>query len=311
MNSDRSLPDRCPHPRDLAPGTPLLPAVWRDAVEKSRWIDALDALGRRNRLLPWSARADDIQDLAHCRWCDTGTGVLPALCVGDRLLFEEMLRFLLRWPDNRPVPPSMGSMLIQGLVETGGPPAHALFAGKTSGTNPSKQAHALILAATGPYSNLATPDGMDESTWLEMSLDIRLEHEACHYVASRLFPGLAFGLQDELVADFAALMSVAGRFNHHLFLDFMGLDADGGIRARGRFANYVPESSRGSAAIAAAAAALAAAAAMLAQFTRDWPGERWRESRIGMIAALTFLPLETLAGPTALTTQLTDIAPAL
>ena len=57
-----------------------------------------------------------------------------------------------------------------------------------------------------------------------------------------------------------------------------------------------------------ALALLAAAAAMLDPFTRDWSRERWQASRLDMIAALTFLPLDRLASPSALTDLLADIS---
>ncbi|MGI8604512.1 MAG: DUF7005 family protein [Verrucomicrobiales bacterium] len=236
---------------------------------------------------------------------DSGGGLIPVLQTGSRADFETLVRAIIHHNEPKPVPASMGSVFINGypnrrrylLVRK------ALAEGvlPAEKRDPQLWRDKFIIISTGPYSGVdAESLGLTVEKWRDLSVAIRIDHECTHYLARRLFPRLKFGLQDELVADFAGLMSATGLFPAQMFLTFMGLENFPDYRTGGRFENYQKELGVSSDAFHAVGRLLVEASRHLERSFADWSAARWDSDRGTVIAALTHASLEELAAGQAL-----------
>jgi len=202
---------------------------------------------------------------------ETGAGRLPVVHLARRDDFVGLVRELLY--DGRPelIPGSMGSLLVSRRDE----------------------GDRFIIISGGDYSGVPAGEvGLSQEGWTNRSRDLRLAHESCHYLVRRLFPDICFGIQDELVADAAALMDVTASFDKELFLKFMGLGAWPTVHPGGRFCNYVPEADW-----EAVGELVVAAAENVAHFFSGTGYEVWKKRRTTVVAILTFISIEELAAP--------------
>ncbi|MFN3414553.1 MAG: DUF7005 family protein, partial [Thermoanaerobaculum sp.] len=94
----------------------------------------------------------------------------------------------------------------------------------------------LVLASRGPYSGVEVPENSQSGE--SDALVIRLHHEAAHYVTLRVFGKLGHTVLEELVADWYGLQAAYGRYDAHLALRFLGLEAFPAVRPTGRVHNY-------------------------------------------------------------------------
>lgn len=235
---------------------------------------------------------------------DTGAGLLPVIHAAARADFVTLVRAIVHRNEPAPVPASMGSSFINGYNNRTRylRVREALAAGvmKPEARNPQLWKDRLLLLASGPYSGVgADKMGLEPDEWVERSTTLRLHHESCHYVVRRLFPKLKFGLQDELIADFAGLMGATGEFRAKDFLLFMGLERYPEYRPGGRLENYPRECGGDAETLNAAGRLLVEAAESLERFFASWDPLRFIVEKARVLAVLTFLPLEALAAPDA------------
>ncbi|MBR0032910.1 MAG: hypothetical protein IJP61_11600 [Treponema sp.] len=98
----------------------------------------------------------------------------------------------------------------------------------------------FIILSQKPYSNVSAKTlGLNETEWLEKSLQIRLEHECTHFFTKKFFGTAQNHLHDELVADFFGITSAFGFYKAEYFEYFMGIKGNEGSR----ISCYIPKSS--------------------------------------------------------------------
>lgn len=236
----------------------------------------------------------------------TAAGLVPVLNIGDRADFEFSVRVLVYRNEPADIPSSMGSMLVDGVPN---PTRHRHLGNlRASGVLPGTcdiaqlSLDTLILITDGPYSGIEDPSQLSigehsDADWRRISAAIRLEHEACHYCARRLYPGHRFSLRDELVADFIALFAVCGPFHSADFAYFMGLEKFPEYRNDGRFAIYLNDTPPGSGEFQALAEQLLAAADQLQRSFQSWSAAQMQHRKLDVISVLTHLSLKQLASP--------------
>ncbi|WP_299618562.1 hypothetical protein [uncultured Tenacibaculum sp.] len=98
----------------------------------------------------------------------------------------------------------------------------------------------LIILSTKPYSGVAHEVlNVSESLWQEASVDIRKEHESAHLFTLNYYGQMAKNIHDELIADYAGIIRVSGKFDKNWMLHFLGLESYPNYRNGGRFQNYM------------------------------------------------------------------------
>lgn len=332
----RPLPDDCPDPAALPPGSETFVPDWIACAVDAHQRGAVAALRdrvvelnfpivaglrhtpdyRRLCLEPDTAAADlprgrtdggpawEAPDRIRLFLHDTGAGLLPVIEAPTRADFLILVRAFGYRNEPVPVPDSMGANFLNGYVNrwrfAAVRDARAAGLLNQEPLDSTLWKDRLLLLSAGAYSGVpAATMELTENEWLDRSRTIRLHHESCHVIVRRLFPTLVFGIQDELVADFAGLMEAAGTFRAHDFLAFMGLENFPTYRTGGRFENYLRRFDDHAEAIQVVQRLLVDAAHAVEAFFARWDSEDFRRDKIRVLAALTFLPLEVLAGPDA------------
>jgi hypothetical protein len=232
----------------------------------------------------------------------TAGGLLPIIEPVSRRDFVLMVQAIIHRNEPVPVPDSIGAFLVSGYTsrkihrEVRDAIAQGLMA--ADARDPRLWSEKFLLLSSGQYSGVPAQDmGMEHDAWIKASRQIRLEHEGCHYLVRRFYPRIVFGLHDELVADFAGLMSAFGEFRAACFLRFMGIDDSGVAQPTGRFAHYQRPLTEHPEAKAAVGRLLVAAAQNLEAMFKLWDLARWTRQRQTVIPALTWLGLEEVAAP--------------
>jgi hypothetical protein len=234
--------------------------------------------------------------------CNTAGGLLPVIEPVSRRDFVLMVQAIIHRNEPVPVPDSIGAFLVSGYTsrkihrEVRDALSHGTLA--SDARDPRLWSEKFLLLSSGRYSDVAAEDmGIEPEEWIRVSRLIRLEHEGCHYLVRRFYPRIVFGLQDELVADFAGLMAAFGEFRAAHFLRFMGIDDSGVARPAGRFAHYQRPLTENEDAKAAVGRLLVAAAKNVEAMFKTWDMARWLRQRHVVIPALTWLGLEEIAAP--------------
>lgn len=97
----------------------------------------------------------------------------------------------------------------------------------------------FIILSNKPYSNIpAQRLGLKEQEWRSFSVIIRREHECTHYFTKRFLNSSQNNLHDELIADFAGILSATGKYHAEWFLIGMGIDKYPDKQEAGRFLVY-------------------------------------------------------------------------
>ncbi|MDR0404953.1 MAG: hypothetical protein LBH37_04120 [Oscillospiraceae bacterium] len=97
----------------------------------------------------------------------------------------------------------------------------------------------FIILSNKPYSNIpAEKLGLNTKKWQDLSLIIRREHECTHYFTKRFLGSSNNNMHDEIIADFAGILSADGKYHSHWFLAGMGLDEYPRPQTNGRFPVY-------------------------------------------------------------------------
>jgi len=85
----------------------------------------------------------------------------------------------------------------------------------------------FVILSNKPYSNIpANMLGLSDEKWRAFSLIIRREHECTHYFTNRFLGSTQNNLHDELVADFAGIVSATKNYYAKWFLLGMGLSME-------------------------------------------------------------------------------------
>ena len=181
----------------------------------------------------------------------TAAGAIPLLITSRRQDFVTLVQALIRRNEPVPVPDSMGACMVSGYNNWDRIRSYKREWEQSHPDEPwdrefprlasRKELYQdrFILLSDGPYSGVIADEmGMPEDVWRPVSLIIRREHECAHYFTRRMLGSMRNNLLDELMADFAGIVAVAGRFRADWFLRFMGLEDFPIYRASGRFQNY-------------------------------------------------------------------------
>ena len=188
----------------------------------------------------------------------TMAGGVPILVAFEREDFVTLVRVFSARNEPIPVPDAMGACIVTGLNNWDRVRRHrqAFEAGRDSPAEeaawreefarmvprPELYQDRFIILSRGPYSAVAASEvGLAESAWRERSLAIRREHECTHYLTHRAFGRMRNNVLDELIADFAGLVQVVGRYDAALALRFFGLEAYPRWREGGRLESYLGE----------------------------------------------------------------------
>ncbi|MDY7095892.1 MAG: hypothetical protein SX243_23200 [Acidobacteriota bacterium] len=170
-------------------------------------------------------------------------GRIPYLQVPHRPDFVRLVQALARRNEPVPVPAAQGAAAVAGYNNWARiwqhrerweslPPeqrANPSWREEMVSLRPRKELYqdTFLILSRGPYSGVDAADlGLDEGRWLDLSLRIRLEHEATHCFTRRALGGMRNNLLDELLADYAGLRAATGRFPADWFLHCLGLGAE-------------------------------------------------------------------------------------
>jgi hypothetical protein len=251
------------------------------------------------------------------RLYQTLAGPIPVLIAGNRQDFVSLLRALTKRNEPEPIPDSMGSCIISGYNNW-----HrvAKYKQKWQSDNPEHCSESewslefqhlipqkelyqdrLMLLSPGAYSNIPAHSlELTETEWLEISLKIRLEHEATHYITRRWFGSMQNNLYDELIADYRGIVAALGYYRADWFLYFLGLESFPNYRQGGRLENYRGNPPLSEGAFKILQELVKKAAENLEQFEREYCSlPRNFAEEVCLLLALTKLRLEELASPQA------------
>jgi hypothetical protein len=167
---------------------------------------------------------------------DHPAGAVPAIVTHHRDDFVALVRAFTGRNEPIPVPDSQGAAVVAGYnnwdrIRRAG--------GSWEWLEKSQYQDRFLLISDGPYSGVpAAAVGLTDDEWRAASITIRLGHEAAHYFTRRVFHSMKNLLHDELIADWAGIRGVAGRFRADWFLRFLGLEDFPRYREGGRLQNY-------------------------------------------------------------------------
>ena len=182
-------------------------------------------------------------------------GKIPILTVPDQEDFIKILQCLIYKNNPKPVPQSMGAVLINGLnnwqkianLKSDWSADHNVDNWSKEFylnilPNYSLYKDKLIIISTKPYSNVSAKQlGLNESLWLSYSISIREEHECTHLYTLKKFGIASNNLHDELIADYIGIVKTIGKYNKSWMFMFMGLENYPKYRQGARLENYVPD----------------------------------------------------------------------
>jgi hypothetical protein len=247
-------------------------------------------------------------------------GPLPVIITGCRADFVALVQALTKRNEPVPVPDSMGATVVGGYnnwdriaryrqsweAQQPSPISTADWQAEFQRLIPQKQLYqdCFMILSRGPYSAVSADSlGLDNPTWQQIALQIRLEHEYTHYLTRRLFKSMRNNIMDELIADYRGIVhATGGEYHADWFLRFLGLENFPHYRDGGRLQNYRgdPPLSDGSFRILQT---LVAKAANNLQIFHDChraelesPGGQFK-----LLTAITQLTLEDVADPESLT----------
>jgi hypothetical protein len=247
----------------------------------------------------------------------TAAGAIPLLIAGEREDFVSLLRALSLKNEPVPVPVSMGGCIISGYnnwrrIRMAECQFAALFPDAPSGLSardrlkwiiPRRELYQdrFILLSDGYYSGvLPAQVGLSAKAWREYSLIIRREHECTHYFTRRFLRTMRNNLFDELIADYAGIVSAIGHYRADWALLFLGLEDATGCRPGGRFNNYLGNPPLSRAAVTVLERLVRRSTSSLEYIDRTHSKARnWPDVHPGGLVALSSLTLEELASERA------------
>jgi len=243
-------------------------------------------------------------------------GRIPLLIARRRPEFTALIQALTRKNEPEPVSGAQGALMLAGYNnwsrirelrrrwEAEEPAARqtATWGEEFQRLQPRRELYQdrFILLSDGPYSAVPAGDiGLNEEEWRRLSLVIRRDHECAHYLTRRLFGSMRNNLLDELMADYAGLVSATGRFNAGWFLRFLGLEDFPRYHAGGRLDLYRGKPPLSDGAFRVLQRLIREAALSLERFDATHSQDRTPAGTARTLAALASLRLEDLAAPGA------------
>lgn len=250
-------------------------------------------------------KPDEMQLVIH----QSPAGRIPLLIVGDRSDFITLTQALSMKNEPNPVPDSMGACMVAGFNnwdrirrlklqwEVHNPTSD--WAEEFRRIIPRRELYQdrFIILSDGPYSNVSAGDiGLSDGEWKNKSLIIRREHECAHYLTKRIFGSMRNNIIDELIADYAGIVTACGHYRSDWFLRFVGLEDFPDYREGGRLQNYRGKPSLSDGAFKILQSLVKGGAENLERFDAEFgKGFRSIEKQPLTLIALTHLTLEELA----------------
>lgn len=244
----------------------------------------------------------------------TPAGGLPFLLPACREDFRRILRAVVHQNEPVPIPDAVGATIVSGYNNWGRVRAHrhrwerngggegdGSWAEEFRRLRERKELYQdrFVVASPGRYSGVPAGDlGLEPGAWRETSVRLRVAHEAAHYVTRRLLGAMGNFLHDELIADYAGIVTVRGEFRGDWFLRFMGLRGHPRFRRDGRLAAYRGEPELSEGAFRVLRSMVVSAARNLEEAKGAWNAPfRGPADRARRLAALAGLALEEIAAP--------------
>jgi hypothetical protein len=182
-------------------------------------------------------------------------GKVPVLMVPNPEDFKTIIRAICYKNEPQPMSDSMGAIFINGVNnwnrieelkeywETKSPFENwgSIFK-KHVLPNPKLYKDKLIILSTKPYSGVkAKTVNIPENKWSDLSVSIRKEHECAHVFTLNNYNSISKNIYDELIADYAGIVSTLQKFDKNWMLNFLGLENYPKYREGGRFQNYLSD----------------------------------------------------------------------
>jgi len=222
--------------------------------EKEEYKDVVLKGKTENIKLPSVLRLNDPKNIT-LKIGEIIAGKIPILTVPDQEDFIKILQCLIYKNNPKPVPQSMGAVLINGLnnwqkianLKSDWSADHNVDNWSKEFylnilPNYSLYKDKLIIISTKPYSNVSAKQlGLNESLWLSYSISIREEHECTHLYTLKKFGIASNNLHDELIADYIGIVKTIGKYNKSWMFMFMGLENYPKYRQGARLENYVSD----------------------------------------------------------------------
>ncbi len=181
----------------------------------------------------------------------TPVGQIPILFTPNNSDFEKLVRATVYRNEPVVIPDSMGACIVRGYNNWD---RIRRYKEKWTKENidgkwqdefkqiiPDKELYQdkFIILSNKFYSGIAPEQvGMNANEWRKASLTMRRAHECTHYVTLRLFGSMQNRVQDEIIADFFAILEAMGEYRPELALLFFGLENYPKYRNSGRLENY-------------------------------------------------------------------------
>ncbi|MCR5290201.1 MAG: hypothetical protein K6E51_09445 [Treponema sp.] len=183
---------------------------------------------------------------------DTPVGEIEGVYLYTRSDFERFIQVLAYKCEDKTVPPTMGSCAIMGITNWRKIEAHKKKFFDDGGfalqwfneferftADKKNYQDRIIVISRGNYSAVpASAVNIEENTWLDKSMTIRLYHESTHIICRDRFPKQKHAVWDELLADCIGLTAAFGFYDRTVALRLLGIDARGEYIG-GRLENYL------------------------------------------------------------------------
>jgi len=281
----------------------------REGISRTDGYRDASLRGRRVDEIPEAEGLDLEQpDRIELFLAPSAAGRLPVLLVRSRSDFADLVRALAFRNEPVAVAPSMGSLFLAGYNNWDRLTSYRVLWEKEHPEESWKDElvsiaskkeiyqDKLILLSDNPYSGVEAESlGVDKDRWKELSHEIRLGHELCHYFCKRVLLSARSNALDEILADYCGIVRAAGRFRSDWSLRFLGLEDPSAYRRGGRLENYAKDLSQP--AFAVLCSLVAAAAANLEALDDRLAGNPPDPYRVVM--ALAAFSLEELAAARA------------
>lgn len=192
---------------------------------------------------------DAIRLLLHA----TPTGRIPVIVAEHRDDFETLVRAVLHRNEPVAIPRSQGACVVAGFNNWDRVAQYRREWNRGRDAEDAEWSHEFrrlaerkelyqdrfIVLSTGAYSAVRGEAlGLSAEEWSRLSLIVRLEHECAHYFTRRAFGTMRNSIFDELIADYAGVVSACGCYRGDWALHFLGLESFPRYRAGARLENY-------------------------------------------------------------------------
>ena len=196
------------------------------------------------------ARSDEDE----LREVDTPAGPIDVVFLKQREDFETFLQIVGHKSQPVPIDRTVGAITYRGLPDWGAVEdarqAYIAAGGddwvgefNKLARQPGMFRAEIIVISEGPYSNVPAYDTpYDDAEWIDVSREIRLNHECAHVVCRRTMPADIVPVWDEVTADVTGLLCATGNYDAILAARFLGITPTG--YAGGRLAEYLDDAQK-------------------------------------------------------------------